>query len=129
MEEENRQTREKVIMLENLLEEERERWREKEIKLSTKGNDYNERIRALDYEFNLQLKETLEKEVTALRRQNSDRQEALRAFEEKELQYLSKLSVYENQEGNYNRDFALQKEKEKSLQASLDNQLKRYREL
>lgn len=80
MEEENRQTREKVIMLENLLEEERERWREKEIKLSTKGNDYNERIRALDYEFNLQLKETLEKEVTVLRRQNSDRQEALRAF-------------------------------------------------
>lgn len=41
LEEENRQTREKVILLENILEQERERSKEKEIKLSSKGNDYN----------------------------------------------------------------------------------------
>jgi hypothetical protein len=43
------------------------------------------------------LKDTLEKEVGTLRRQNADRQEAIRSLEEKELLYLSRLSVLENQ--------------------------------
>jgi hypothetical protein len=35
----------------------------------------------LDYEFNVQLKDTLEKEVTALRRQNVEKQEQIRRLE------------------------------------------------
>jgi len=34
----------------------------------------------LDYEFNLQLKDNLEKEVIALRKQNVEKQETIRAM-------------------------------------------------
>ena len=39
-------------------------------------------MKNLDYEFNLQLKDTLEKEVTILRRQNVDKQDVIRNMEE-----------------------------------------------
>jgi FtsZ-binding cell division protein ZapB len=51
--------------------------------LSAKTHDYSDRIRALDYEFNLQMKDTLEREVNTLRKQNAERQETIRALEEK----------------------------------------------
>jgi len=70
MEEEYRQAKSKIIILEQSLENEREFNREKEIQTSSKSNDYDKRIKNLDYEFNIQLKDTLEKEVTVLRKQN-----------------------------------------------------------
>lgn len=55
------------------------------MKLSAKSYDYSEKIRALDYEFNLQMKDTLEKEIATLRRQNAEKQENIRSLEDKEI--------------------------------------------
>lgn len=75
------------------------------------------------------MKDTLEREVNTLRKLNADRQEAIRALQEKELLLQSQLSVYQRQEDNYNKDLSLQKEKERSLLASIEAQSKRQRDL
>ena len=45
-----------------------------EIKLNNKNLEHEKRMKNLDYEFNLQLKNTLEREITNLRKQNNDKQ-------------------------------------------------------
>lgn len=78
-----RATREKLTFLEQVLQTEREEWKQRELKLNTKSNDFDQRIKTIDFEFNLQLKETLEREVTALRKQNTEKQQIIREHEEK----------------------------------------------
>lgn len=85
------------MVVEQVLQSERESWHEKEVRLNAKSHDYGDKIRALDYEFNLQIKDTLEREVISLRKQNGERLDAIRALEEKELILSSQLSVYQKQ--------------------------------
>lgn len=129
LQEELRQARQKLHIVSDLLQSQRSSWLQRQKKLSSKSHDYNDRIRTLDYQFNLQIKDTLEREVLTLRKQNAERLEAIRRLQEKELILASQLSVYQKQEDNYNKDLALQREKEKSLLSSIESQAKKYRDL
>lgn len=92
---------------------ERENWRETEIKLNSKNLEHQKRIKNLDYEFNLQLKDNLEKEVISLRKQNVDKQETIRAMQEKQLLLASQIAVFEKLKNNFDRDISLLRKKEK----------------
>jgi hypothetical protein len=83
----------------------------------------------LDYEFNIQLKETLEKEVAVLRRQNVEKQEIIRQQEDRELLLASKLAIFEKQKDNFDKDLALMKNKERELLNMNEIHLRKYKEL
>jgi len=73
------------------------------VKLLTKSNDYDAKIKNLDYEYNLQLKETLEREVAVLRKQNVEKQGMIRKYDENEVILLAKIAVYEKQQGQFDK--------------------------
>lgn len=73
------------------------------MKLLTKSNDYDAKIKNLDYEYNLQLKETLEREVAVLRKQNVEKQGMIRKYDENEVILLAKIAVYEKQQGQFDK--------------------------
>lgn len=128
IEEQLRQAKSTIINLEQSLENERESTREREMQSSSKSSDYEKRIKNLDYEFNVQLKDTLEKEVTALRRQNVEKQEQIRQLEEKEETLTSKLAIFEKQKENFDQDVTFLKKKEKELQSAIEEQARKLKE-
>lgn len=64
----------------------------------------------------MQLKETLEKEVRDLRKENRTQQEELRQQEEKELMLSTQLAVLQKQQKNHDKELTLMKAKEKELE-------------
>lgn len=59
LEDDVKKINEKYILTEQTLLAERDDWKDKEVKLSSKSAEHERRLKNLDYEFNLQLKETL----------------------------------------------------------------------
>lgn len=57
-------------MLNQVYEMQTQGWKEREVKISAKTNDYDEKIKNIDYQFNIQLKDTLQREIAVLRKQN-----------------------------------------------------------
>jgi len=48
-------------MIEQTLFSERDDWREKELKLNTKNNEHDNKLKDLDYSYNEQMRNTLER--------------------------------------------------------------------
>ena len=63
----------------------------------------------------MQLRDTLEREINGLRKQNVEKQNTIRDMEEKEIVLASKIAIFEKQKGNFDQDLSLMKKKEKEL--------------
>lgn len=62
------------------------------------------------------MKNTLEKEIVTLRRQNNEKQDNIRRMEENEIVLSSKLAIFNQMKNNFDRDIEFMVGKEKELE-------------